>query len=146
MKRCSWMDGERTFIVLPEAPTRQSYHERPTQSFPLGRSPREGFQQAPSSTHLRGRRFLRKRRVGRHGPLGNWSLPRSMIGLGRTARRSAPTSEHGRARRLIGPHPRLPSLTPPHPCPSEIGRAYSFSTSHSSPINPQAPNSAKFSI
>ena len=32
------MDGERSSIVLPEAPTRQSCHERPTQSFTLGRS------------------------------------------------------------------------------------------------------------
>ena len=32
------MDGERSGIVLWEAPTRQSCHERPTQSFTLGRS------------------------------------------------------------------------------------------------------------
>ena len=73
----------------------------------------------------------------RHGPLGDRSLHRSTVGLGRTARSMVPTSEHNRTRRLIGLHPRLPPQTPTHPCTSEVGRAYSFYPSQSSPINPQ---------
>ena len=40
----------------------------------------------------------------------------------RTARRSVPTSEHDRTRRLIGLHPGFLLLNSPHPNTSEVGR------------------------